>query len=294
MNSLLLYALLGAMVFFWSANFVIGKLALRDFPPLLLSGLRVTLAALFMIPVYWWARRKTVSADATRQDAPMLFILGVCGVALNQFFFVLGLSRTSVAHSAIFIGMTPILVLIIAAVIKQEPMTVWKGIGMGVAITGVIILNTRRERGGTGDNPTLLGDFLIVMASLTFALFTVFGKRFTGRHSSVTVNTFAYVGGALALSPLTVWQAAQFPFAHVSAQAWASLTYMALFGSVLSYLIYYYALAHFPASRVSALSYLQPILAGLMAATVIGERLTPQVIAGGSVILAGVMMTERG
>ena len=53
--------------------------------------------------------------------------------------------------------------------------------------------------------------------------------------------------------------------AHVSAAAWLSMLYMALFPSVLAYLIYYYALAHIPASRVSAFSYLQPVFATAMA-----------------------------
>ena len=69
---------------------------------------------------------------------------------------------------------------------------------------------------------------------------------------------------------------------------------MALFPSVVAYLIYYHALAHMTASRVSAFSYLQPVFASLMGLFILGESLGAPVIAGGAVILAGVYLAERG
>ncbi|MEO7651452.1 MAG: DMT family transporter, partial [Bryobacteraceae bacterium] len=100
--------------------------------------------------------------------------------------------------------------------------------------------------------------------------------------------------GALGLAPMTLWQARGFAFDKVDAAGWASLAYMALFPSVVCYLIYYYALKFIPASRVSAFSYLQPAVATLMAAVTLGERITMPLVAGGAVIFAGVYLTERG
>jgi len=225
----------------------------------------------------------------------MLIYLGLFGVALNQLFFILGLSRTSVAHSAIIIGLTPIFVLLIGALSRIEHITFRKAAGMMTALAGVLILQLFPPAGvPKSAGPTLVGDFLILLASLTFSLFTVFGKRVSKQHSTVTVNTFAYVGGALALAPATLWQAFRFTFAQVSAAGWLSLLYMALFPSVVCYLIYYYALTHITASRVSAFSYLQPLLATLMAVFLLGERVTFALVVGGAVILAGVYLTERG
>ena len=68
---------------------------------------------------------------------------------------------------------------------------------------------------------------------------------------------------------------------------------MALFPSVICYLIYYYALTYIPASRVAAFNYLQPVLATLMAVIALGERVTWPLVAGGAVIFSGVYLTER-
>jgi drug/metabolite transporter (DMT)-like permease len=294
----LIYALIFLMVAFWSGNYIAGKIALREFSPLLLAGVRISLAGAMMIPLYAWQRgarthacRVGTPADARR--SPMrLLLLGLLGVTLNQVFFVLGLSRTSVAHAAIIIGSTPILVLIVAWLRGQEHITARKAVGLGIALAGVAALKVFEPAAATG--ATWLGDFCMLLAALSFALFTVFGKEVTAQYSTITMNTYAYVSGAVVLLPLTLWEAARAPLAHVSAGGWLAAIYMALFPSVIAYLIYYHALAHMTASRLSAFSYLQPVFAAIMGVAILGESLGAPEIAGGLVILAGVYTAERG
>jgi len=285
-----LYSLISLMVFFWSLNFIIAKVALREFPPLLLSCLRTSAAAAFITPLYYWRSRKRATTW-TRQDVPALLLLGIFGVALNQVFFVAGISRTSVGHSALMIGLTPVMVLVIAAAAGMERITGRKLLGMTIAVLGVAVLHLSPAKTA---GASFAGDVWVLLAALAFAVFTVGGKGVAKRHDSLTVNTFAYLGGALALAPLTVYHGWGFPYASLSWQAWVALVYMAAFSSVLCYMIFYYALTHIPASRVSAFSYLQPLLATLMAAPLLGENISGGLAAGGALILAGVYLTERG
>ena len=295
-----LYALIVLMVAFWSGNYIAGKIALRELSPLFLAGLRIGLAGVTMLPLYAWERaarrpKRPPGPEGTPESLPHivhLLLLGLLGVTLNQFFFIVGLSRTSVAHAAILIGLTPIQVLIIAALRGQERITARKAVGMAIALAGVAMLKAFEPAAGAG--ATWLGDFFIILTGLCFALFTVFGKEVTHQYSTITMNTYAYVGGAVALLPLTLWEATRQPLAHVSAGAWLAAIYMALFPSVIAYLIYYHALAHMAASRVSAFSYLQPVFATIMGVAILGESLGAPVIAGGAVILAGVYLAERG
>ena len=292
----LLYVLIFLMVTFWSGNYIAGKIALRELSPFFLAGVRIGLAGLTMLPLYAWERgagsQPAAASQAAWRRVVQLLLLGILGVTLNQFFFIVGLSRTSVAHAAILIGLTPIQVLIIAKLRGQEQITVRKATGMAIALAGVALLKWFEPAAGT--SATLLGDFFILLAGLCFALFTVFGKEVTARYSTITMNTYAYVGGGLALLPLTLWEAARQPLTHVSATAWLAAIYMALFPSVIAYLIYYHVLAHMSASRVSAFSYLQPVFASIMGVFMLGENLGAPAIGGGIVILAGVYLAERG
>ena len=291
-----LYGLIFLMIFFWSANYVVGKVALREFPPLLLSGVRVTMAGAIMLPIYCLRER---FSGASRQPAlrlrewGLLAVLGFFGVALNQLFFVVGLGRTTVAHASIIVSLGPMLVLLIACSMKLERLTARKLTGMTIAIGGVAVLKIFQDSRTTA-HATWFGDVFVFLSTLAFALFTVFGKPVTHRYSSITVNMVAYVSGAIALAPMTIWQASLFPLSRITPGAWLCAAYMALFPSVAAYLIFYYALTHIAASRVASFSYLQPVFATLMAVLILDERLTAPVITAGLAILAGVYITERG
>lgn len=278
------------MTLLWAINFIIAKYALQEIPALLTFGLRTALAGAIIWPVYLWQTRRSSAGRWSRRDLPILLCLGLLGVVLNQMFFVLGLSRTSVAHAAIMIGLTPILVLVIASASGQESIGLVKILGMVLALVGVGVLQTAPPDGTAA---TLRGDFFVFLAALTFALFTVISKRVRAKFDGLTLNTFAYAGGGLSILPMTLWLGAGFSLREVSWAAWASILYMGIFPSVVCYLIYYYALGHIPASRVSAFSYLQPLLAPLLAIPMLAEYPTKSLVAGGALVLLGVFVTER-
>jgi len=287
-----LYALISLMVLGWSGNYIAGKTALADLPPVLLFGLRISLAGVLMLPVYWWDRRRA-KKTWTMADLPTLVVLGLLGVALNQFLFILGLSRTSVAHAAIFANMTPILVVLLARIRGLEKITALKVTGVVVALAGVVLLRTLDAR-PHGAAASFSGDLFTFCGSLAFAMFTVLGKPATRQHGTIAVNTVAYIGGAVVMAPVTLWQSARFSFAAVSAAAWVSLGYMAVLPSVICYLIYYHALAHMEASRLAAFSYLLPPLATVMGIFLLNEHVTVALVVSALVIFTGVYLVERG
>jgi drug/metabolite transporter (DMT)-like permease len=288
----LLYALIALMIFGWSGNYVAGKIALREFPPLLLTSWRALFAGALILPAWWWERRRG-GGRWTWREAPALLALGLLGVALNQTLFVFGLSRTSVAHAAIFANLTPITVLLLASAGGLERFTAGKLGGMAVALGGVALLKTLEPHARNAPAASLAGDLLIFAGGLAFALFTVFGKPVTKRHSAITVNTFAYVAGALVMAPVAAWQSARFPMASITLKAWGALLFMALFSSVISYLIYYWALGRMAPSQISKFSYFQPPAATALGVIVLGEQVTWALAVSAAVIFAGVFLTER-
>jgi drug/metabolite transporter (DMT)-like permease len=153
------------------------------------------MAGLLIMPLYI---REKWHTQRIPSDWFGLLLIGLFGVTLNQVFFLIGLSRTSVVHSVLIISITPILVLVIASAMGQERVTARKAIGMLIAVSGVAILTSlpspSRQQ---GPGPSITGDLFIFLAGLTFALFTVLGRKVSARHTPVTVNTFGFVGGAL-------------------------------------------------------------------------------------------------
>jgi drug/metabolite transporter (DMT)-like permease len=251
----------------------------------------MVIAGAIMAVVYQWNRTRGNIRPWNRRDVLLLAFLGMVGVGLNQFFFVLGISMTTVSHAAIVIGLTPVTVLMLASVTGLEKLGFLRMAGMFVALSGVVLLQVSSSE---SSGASWVGDILIYLASFTFALFTVRGKQETSRFGGVVVNTFAYVGSAVAMLPLTIGYAASFDFEKVTWVAWTSVLYMAVFPSVVCYSIYYYALTHVPASRVAAFSYLQPLLATVMAIVLLGERPSAGLLSGGALVLFGVFLAEKG
>lgn len=292
-SNALLYGAIAAMTLFWSLNYIVGKVALREFPPPLLAGLRVTFAALLVLPLYWWRNRRVASVQPPAGAAPgrsIFVLLGLAGVALNQLFFTMGLNRTSVAHTSILIATSPIMVLLIVAARGMERLTAGKVIGMLIALAGVAALNAAPAGGARA---TLAGDALVLAGAFCFAVFTAAAKRVTVWHDSVTVTALAYASGAAFLIPVTLWQSAGFDYSRVSLAAWAGVLYMAAFPSVVCYLIFYWAMTYISASRVSSFSYLQPPIATLLALPLLGEGVTGWLALGGALVIGGVFLTER-
>lgn len=286
-----LYGLLTLMVSFWSLNYIFTKIALRGFPPIVLATMRTTMAAAVILPIYVARGKRRRRVRWTAREVLLLAALGFFGIAMNQVFFVLGMGSTSVAHAGILIALTPVQVLLLAALVGQEHLTKRKVAGLAIALSGVAILQLTHEAVRA---PSVAGDILILLCGSALAAYTVFGKEVTTRHDSVTMNTFAYVSGAILLAPVLLWNTRHFSWSAVPASAWLSVAYMAIFSSVISYIIYNYALSYVAATRVSAFSYLQPFLATLMAIPILGEHVSLPLAAGGALVLAGVWLTERG
>jgi drug/metabolite transporter (DMT)-like permease len=284
--------LLGVLLLVWSGNFLFAKIALREFPASLVACLRTVVAGAFMAPIYFWGRERWEErGEAWRwRDWPALLGIGIFGLVGNQVVFVYAISRTSVAHSALIVTLGPLLVLAGAVWLGQERLTRAKLVGMLVAACGVLAL----QFGHASKAGSSMGGDLLMLVSITmFAAFTVLGKGLAARFGPITINTFAFVGGAVLLLPYTIWELSRYGLTHFGLQAWLSVFYMGFFPSIIGYLIYSYALRHLPASQVSSVSYLQTVVATLLGVVFLGERPGACFAVGAVLVLGGVWLARR-
>ena len=285
-SSARIYALVGLMIVIWSFNFVVTKTLAGHLPGLFLACLRTVVAGLCILPVYLHGRQPLNG----RRDWLALAGLGVVGIALNQILFVVGLAQTSVAHAAIITALAPIQVLLIAVLAGQENLNPRKVAGVALAFGGVFWLQLGKSSVGA----TLRGDFIMYLGTLFFALFSVFGKPYTKRLGSITVTGLAFLASALAAAPFAWWSGRAVDFVQVPSLVWIGILYMAVFSSVIGYLIFNYALSHVPASRVAAFLYTQPITATLMGWLFLSEQLTVSLAISTALVLLGLWVVERG
>lgn len=285
-----LYLLLLLVMLIWSLNFIATKVVLKEVPGPLLAGIRIPLAAMFLLPVYFWSYR-THGKTWSNADALRMGLLGLVGIAANQVLFILGMGRTTVTHAGLIIGMVPLIVLTLTAILGHESLSLQKIGGIVLALGGLGIL---QARAGTVAGPTFWGDLMSFGSAFAFSCYVVFGKAMVVKHGPFIPTTFAFFAGALALFPTTLYFGWNFDFSKVSLAAWCGILYMALASSVIASILYYHVLGKLSASRVSSFSYLQPLMASTLGITLLGEHVSTALIGGGVLILSGVFLTERG
>ncbi len=284
----LVFSLIAFIILIWALNYVASKLALREFDALTLSSFRIVLAAAAMTVIFLMSPR-TRSFDRT--DVVKFTQLGVFGVIMNQMFFTIGLSLTSVSHSALIVGLGPIYVMLLAWLMGLELLSPSKVLGMMVAFAGVVLLGS--EHGFNLRSGTLLGDLTTMGGSLAFSMYVVLGKKVARKYSSIEMNFFNYLVAAVLILPIAVRQGLVLDWNAISWRGWTALLYAALCASVLAYLLYFWALRHVTASRIAAFSYLLPVMATLAGIFLLGERPTLFLYAGGALVLCGVWLAER-
>lgn len=287
----MLYALVVFMLLCWGGNYIAAKIVFREVSPGLAVILRTIISGVLMIPIYWLEARKRPPVWTWR-EVRLLFALGIGGITVNQVFWTFGMSRTTVIHTSMIMATTPLWVLLIASLMGMERVTLPKATGIAIAMCGVVVLQAYRSQ-GSGGEATLLGDACVLVSALALAGMTAWGKRHKPASGGIAVNAFSYIGGALLMLPFFSVTAQGFDFARVTTSAWLGLLYMGGISSVTGYLIYYYALARMPASRIATFQYLQPVFASGLAMLLLGERLGGGALAAGAIIFTGVFVTER-
>ena len=299
---------LGLILTLWSFNYIVAKQAFREMPPLAAASFRILVAGLAMIPVFVFtllaeSRRnggrspgaaEAATRLASRRDLWTFAYLGFFGMIVNHLGFTVGLSYTSVSHASVIVGATPIVVLLMAWGAGLEGITKRKLAGLGLAFAGAIVLDA--EHGRSAGDTGIWGDLLTLGGVVGFSLYTVLGKRVAAGYSALRMTAYNSFCAATLILPVAVWQLVKIEhtvgLASVRWQGWAAVVYMGALSSAACFVLYFWALQSMSASKLASLNYLQPIGATLLAALLIGEKLTVNLMVGGVLILLGVYVIE--
>lgn len=286
-HPVLLYSLIVFTILGWSFNFVIAKATIRYLDAWSLSSFRIILSGLLMLPIYLWMPRR---ARFDRKDIWTFVVLGFFGVVMNRGLFIIGLDYTTAGHSALIVAVGPIVILLLARMMKLEVIKLPKVLGMVLSFAGVVVLvggdELHLHSGGW------IGDLITLGGTTGFAVYTVMAKRVARHYDTISMNTFNNLAGAIIVLPLGIRQAARIDWGGVAWQGWAGLAYTAVISSVLAYLIYFWALKHVSASRLAAYTYAETPTAAFLAVMLLGEKPTTALLAGAALILFGVYLAE--
>ena len=225
-----------------------------------------------------------------REDLPRLALLALAGIVINQTLFLLGLSYTVPLHSALLYAFTPILVLI-GAVLHLHERVHWRKVaGVLTALTGVLLVLL--AQGLDLAHGTLRGDLITLAAVCTWSLYTVGGKSLLKRYDALALTAWVFILGALQILPAGILALKNFDAHAPGLQGWMEVAFLSVITSGLAFTLWYLALERLEASQVAIFSNLQAPLTALLAWLVLDAVPEPSAIAGGILVLAGVLLVQ--
>ena len=278
------------VVLIWGLNFVVMKIALRDFGPMLLGALRFALASLPFLP--WLARPRL----------PWRFIAGY-GLAqgLGQFgFLFLGLKLGMPAGMASVVMQTQaFFTLLLAVPLLGERATGWQWFGLTIAIAGLAVIGSAH---GAGPGDMSVAGFLLTLGAATmWAVSNLVARRAAARNRYDALPFIAWsslfpVVPFLALAALMEGgpAAMALQLARASWPAWAAVGYLAVLATLLAYTLWTRLLQRHPAARVTPFSLLVPVVGLAAAGVALGEAPTRLQWLGTGGVLAGLVVNQFG
>lgn len=225
-----------------------------------------------------------------RKDIWRLIACGILGVFLNQSFFISGLKFTTPINASVLMVTTPIFVLLISIILREEKFTWFKILGVFLGATGTLLLIL--SKGSLDFSGTLKGDVLVLINAFSFSLYLVIVKPLMSKYNPITVIKWIFLFGLIPVFPLGFEGALQVDWSTFSTAIWIAFLYVLIMTTFFTYLLNAIALRVAKPSTVGIYIYLQPVLATLVALSLGKDELTQTKILSGMIIILGVYLVS--
>jgi drug/metabolite transporter (DMT)-like permease len=266
----------------WGSTFTVFKLVFRRVDPLAVTGVRYILLTSLAIAYLWWRRHDGTSSRSDRRRAALA---GVFGYFMLEFFFALGLDRTTAVASAILVATHPIWGVTFSAIAARRRAGPREITGLAIGLGGVVVFV-----GAWSIGDARLGDLLSLAAAMSFGVYGAMVERLGHRLSEGELVARSMSAGGLLLIVVTLPAVAAQDWTRALPGDWAAILYTALGPILAGFLLWAWALRHRGMTRTAPFGYLEPIFAASLALAVLGEAIALRQVIGAVLVLAGVVL----
>ncbi len=279
-------------VLIWAGNVSVVKIGLRTLSPHGFNAVRLGLGALAYAVALALSREKFKLGR--KGDVLKAGGLGLLGMTAYQVFFIQAIARMDASAASVVMGTSPLFIALLATAVGKERISPAGWTGIAISAAGILLVVS-------GDNGAVLlsweamgGAVLIVLANICWAGYTVFSKPVLERNSAFRLSAVSTILGTLAYLPFATRDALAVDWAGIGAVGWAAILYSGLLSIFVGFTIWYKSVRAVGSAKTGVYSNLTPVLAVLIAAAVLGDRLTVLQAVGAAITLSGVYLTRSG
>ena len=272
--------------FFWGTTWIASKEGVKHMPPLQLAAIRQFLGGILYISFFLFKKAPWPKGKQWKT----ILILSILNFVLSNGLSTWGVKYISSGLGAIIGALVPLWVVIIS-MFRGEKLARLSIVGLLISFSGVCVVFYDH-----------LADFIQpdfrfgIALSLISTLTWAFGSLYT-KKKAASFNPYFGLGLQMFISSVFLFAftgatGTGVPLTSIPAISWWAISYLVVFGSVLTFIAFIYALQHLPAHISTIYAYINPIIAVILGAIIFNESLNAAIIIGGSIILSGLYMVN--
>jgi drug/metabolite transporter (DMT)-like permease len=281
----------------WGSTYLGIAVAVQTIPPFLMASSRFLLAGLILLG---WsvAREGRAFAPPTRREWRDSAVVGALLLGGGMGMVAFGEQTIPSGITALLIAMMPVWVAILGRVFLGERLPRLAAVGIVVGFGGVAILIGPSAFGGPGALDPL-GLAAVLVSPIAWAIGSLFAshRAVLPRRPLVATGVQMVLGGlVLAVMGVVTGELSRLDVGAISRASWIALAYLTLVGSLLAFTAFGWLLRVAPLPLVTTYAYVNPVVAVILGAIVLGDPVVPRTVVAGTVIVFAValIVTARG
>lgn len=278
-----------ALTAMWSPSFLFIKFAVAELPPMTIAASRITLSFILLFALLRWKRTPLPKSPRFWLHAT---VVGLVSTALPFSLFCYAEQSIDSSLAAMLNGSSPMFTALLAQLfIPSDRLNLQKGIGIAFCGVGLMVLfapNLLQGVGGTG-----YGMLAGVLAAISYAIHHVYGKKYITGYAPFVAPTASLLMAALLLWPAALWNDGVALLPLPSFSALGGVCGLALFGTVIAFIIYYKLLEESGPVAISLASCLFPLGGIVLGVLFLDENLTVMHLVAAALILLGMTLVNQ-
>ncbi|MBZ0293796.1 MAG: DMT family transporter [Anaerolineae bacterium] len=278
-----IYGLSAAAI--WGGMYVVSDVVLNIIPPFTLLAIRLVMAMLILGVILWWQGKFRMPPAADLRSVLGVGLVGF-GISLGAQF--VGTEKSTAVNGALVTTASPAFILIFAAWILHERLTLRRVAAVVLASLGVLVIidPTQADFGSA----TFAGDVMLAVAAVTWGLYSVLVRQVSARMNTLLVTFWVLVGGLILVLPAALVELTTRPIGVIDTGVILGVLYVVVISTAVAMWLWNRAFALVDASVASLFFFAQPLVGALLAVLLLGQEMTVNLWGGSVLITLGVLL----